>query len=90
MVSARRTGDAAPAGGQPGRLGLGNAVLLVVRGAGQNWARKFATAFEGDPASAPRLVVTYSFAEASQPSLSIGDVSNQPKVTAVRRRRASR
>ena len=53
----------------------GNAVSLVVRGAGQNWARKFATAFEGGAAFAPRLVVTYSFVEGSQPSLSIADVS---------------
>jgi hypothetical protein len=53
----------------------GNAVSLVVRGAGQNWARKFATAFEGGAAFAPRLVVTYSFVEASPPTLSIGDVS---------------
>ena len=53
----------------------GNAVALVVRGAGQNWARKFATAFEGGAAFAPRLVVTYSFVEGSQPSLSINDVT---------------
>ena len=40
---------------QPG-WAPGNAVSLVVRGGGQNWARKFATAFEGGAAFAPRLV----------------------------------
>ena len=59
---------------QPG-WASGNALSLVLRGSGSNWARKFATAFEGGAAFAPRLVVTYSYAEASQPSLSIGDVS---------------
>jgi hypothetical protein len=59
---------------QPG-WASGNALSLVLRGTGSNWARKFATAFEGGAAFAPRLVVTYSYAEASQPSLSIGDVS---------------
>ena len=59
---------------QPG-WAPGNAVSLVVRGGGQNWARKFATAFEGGAAFAPRLVVTYSYVEGSQPSLSIADVS---------------
>ena len=59
---------------QPG-WASGNALSLVLRGTGSNWARKFATAFEGGAAFAPRLVVTYSYAEASQPSLSIGDVT---------------
>ena len=59
---------------QPG-WAPGNAVSLVVRGGGQNWARKFAYAFEGGAAFAPRLVVTYSFVEGPQPSLSVADVS---------------
>ena len=37
----------------------GNAVALILRGTGDPWGRKFAHAFEGDPARAPRLVVTY-------------------------------
>ena len=38
----------------------GNAVGLVLRGTGQAWGRKFTRFFDGDPAAAPRLVVTYT------------------------------
>ena len=62
----------------------GNAVSLVVRGAGQNWARKFATAFEGGAglraAAGRHLLVRRGVAAQS---LSIADVS-VPKATAAR------
>ena len=59
---------------QPG-WASGNALSIIVRGTGQTWARKFATAFEGGAAFAPRLVVTYSAAGPSMPAMSISDVS---------------
>ena len=52
----------------------GNALSVVVRGAGQSWARKFATAFESGAAYAPRLVVTFR-QPPSTPSLSVSDVT---------------
>lgn len=59
---------------QPG-WAPGNAMALIVRGAGANWARKFATAYEGGAAFAPRLVVTYTQGPAPLPTLSVNDVS---------------
>jgi chitinase len=55
----------------------GNALSIVARGTGNAWGRKFARAFEGDPASAPRLVITYTGAGAppATPSLAVNDVS---------------
>ena len=54
----------------------GNALAVVVRGGGQAWARKFAHAYESDPARAPRLVVTYAGqGPPPTPSLSINDVT---------------
>jgi hypothetical protein len=56
----------------------GNAVAVVVRGNGQAWARKFAHAYESDPARAARLVVTYAGQgppPPPTPSLSINDVT---------------
>lgn len=38
----------------------GNALSLIVRGTGGAWGRKFAQSVEGNPALAPRLIVTYS------------------------------
>jgi hypothetical protein len=52
----------------------GNALSVVVRGTGGAWARKFATAFEGGAAFAPRLVVTYTSGPAT-PSVSVSDVT---------------
>ena len=60
---------------QPGWTS-GNALTVVMRGSGDAWARKYAAAFEGGAALAPRLVVTYSAAQGDPaPSLSIGDVT---------------
>jgi Calx-beta domain len=59
---------------QPGWTS-GNAISFVLRSTGQAWARKFANAFETSPASAPRLVVTYTTQQSPLPSLSISDVS---------------
>ena len=59
LVSARRDRAAPPGGGQPGRM-----ERWQRRGPGparhrRSVGRKFAHAFESDPARAPRLVVTY-------------------------------
>lgn len=44
---------------QPGWV-PGNAMSVILQGTGQAWARKFARAYEDDPARAVRLVVTYA------------------------------
>ena len=95
LVPARRAGAfIQPAINQAG-WASGNALTLVVRGAGQNWARKFATAFEGGAALAPAtdrhlLVVAGRPARA----LSIGDVTvaegNSGTTSATFSRRACR
>jgi hypothetical protein len=53
----------------------GSALSIVMRGTGFAWGRKFAQAYEGDPASAPRLVVTFSGGGPVVPALTINDVS---------------
>ncbi len=59
---------------QPG-WASGNALAVVLRGAGNNWARKFATAYEGSATQAPRLVVTYAAAGAPLPTVAIADAT---------------
>jgi hypothetical protein len=38
----------------------GNSVALIMRGTGGAWGRKYSWGFEGNPANAPRLVITYT------------------------------
>ena len=58
---------------QPG-WASGGAVSLILRGTDLAWARKWVTAFEGTPARAARLIVTYTVPP-SGPSISINDVT---------------
>ncbi len=37
----------------------GNSLSLIIRGNGSNWARKFVSSYEGNPAFAPRLTIQY-------------------------------
>lgn len=37
----------------------GNSLCLILKGTGSLWVRKFAHSFEGNPALAPRLIITY-------------------------------
>jgi len=38
----------------------GNSLSILMKGLGAQWGRKFVTSYDGDPAFAPRLVVTYA------------------------------
>ena len=43
---------------QPGWVS-GNSLSLIIQGTGGPWGAKFATSYDGSPALAPRLIVTY-------------------------------
>ena len=53
----------------------GHALSILMRGTGIAWGRKFTHAYEGDPASAARLVVGYAGGGPTLPALSISDVT---------------
>jgi hypothetical protein len=38
----------------------GNSLSLILQGTGSAFGRKFVTSFDGSPANAPRLVITYT------------------------------
>ncbi|MEO8609209.1 MAG: choice-of-anchor Q domain-containing protein [Chloroflexota bacterium] len=38
----------------------GNSLSIILKGIGSQWARKFVTSYEGNPAFAPRLVISYT------------------------------
>jgi hypothetical protein len=38
----------------------GNSLSIILRGTGGTWARKFIASWDGSPATAPRLVITYT------------------------------
>jgi type IV pilus assembly protein PilY1 len=38
----------------------GNTLALIVKGTGAAYGRKLISSYDGDPAHAPRLVITYS------------------------------
>jgi PKD repeat protein len=38
----------------------GNSLSLILKGRGASWGRKFVTSFNGNPARAPRLIITFT------------------------------
>lgn len=46
----------------------GNALSLIVRGNGRNWARKFITSFDGNPAKTAKLNVTFTVPTSEVPA----------------------
>jgi RHS repeat-associated protein len=46
----------------------GNSLSVILTGTGNAWARKFITSYDGNPATAPRLVITYSTSSTPTPT----------------------
>jgi hypothetical protein len=49
---------------RPGWL-YGNSLSLIVQGLGDQWGRKFVSSYDGNPAYAPRLTITFTMPSAS-------------------------